>query len=94
MEKPDDGEREIVSVKVIPNAPRNEISGWRNHELLVRIASAPTDGKANEALLGLLADKLGCRKAEIGLEKGAASRHKAISIPRGSLARLGPLSSV
>ena len=70
-----------IDVKVIPNASKNELikteAGYT-----ARIASAPVDGKANEALIALLSDKLGVAKKDIEIIKGRASRNKTILLRR------------
>ena len=41
----------VISVKVIPKASRNQIVGWVNDELKVRITTAPEKGEANAHLI-------------------------------------------
>jgi len=67
-------------VRVIPRASRDEIAGWQGEELRVRLRAPPVDGAANEALLRLLATRLGIPVASIELVTGAASRHKRLRI--------------
>jgi uncharacterized protein YggU (UPF0235/DUF167 family) len=50
-------------------------------ELEVRVAQAPADGAANEAVVELLAKALGIRRSEVAITSGAASRHKRVSLP-------------
>jgi len=59
----------------------------------VRVAEAPADGAANEALVTLLAKALGVTRSELSIISGATSRHKRVAIPfdaaeaRGRLAK-------
>ena len=62
------------------------MGGWRagpdgREELEVRVAEAPSDGAANEAVIRLLAKELGISRSEVAIASGAASRHKRLAIP-------------
>ena len=62
------------------------VGGWRSGadgrgELEVRVAEAPADGAANEAVLKLLAAALGVSRSQLTIISGAASRHKRVAIP-------------
>lgn len=70
----------VISVKVIPNAKRNEIVGWENEELKIRIKAVPEDGKANEELIRFLAKTLKISKSQIEIVRGHTSRHKQLAI--------------
>ncbi len=71
----------MLSVRVMPNARHNGIEGIWN-ETFVKIAlSAPAvDGKANEALISLIADRLHIRKSAVSLISGIKSREKRLGI--------------
>jgi uncharacterized protein (TIGR00251 family) len=69
-----------LSVKVTPNAGRNEISGFKEGILLVKVAAPPERGKANKELIDFLAEKLGIKKSAVLITKGQTSRHKTIII--------------
>jgi uncharacterized protein len=68
------------AVRVIPRAGRTAIGGTRGHALLVRIASAPVDGAANDALTEFLAGVLGCPRRNVTIVSGQKSRDKRISV--------------
>jgi hypothetical protein len=62
--------------------------------LLARVRSAPEDGKANEALCKLIADKLGVAASKARLVAGAKSRLKQVAVtgePPALLAKLNAL---
>jgi uncharacterized protein (TIGR00251 family) len=67
-------------VRVIPRAGRSTIAGFRGGALLVRLAAAPVDGAANDALVAFLAGQLGCRKQDVSIVSGARSRDKRLQI--------------
>ena len=69
-----------LAVKVTPNAGRNEITGFKDGVLQVKVNAAPEKGKANKELTDFLAEKLGIRKSSILIVKGQASRHKVLLI--------------
>jgi uncharacterized protein (TIGR00251 family) len=70
-----------LSVRVIPNAGRDQIVGWVDDSLKVKLQAVPEDGKANKALCGLLAKAVGCRPRDVVILTGEKSRLKSVSIP-------------
>lgn len=73
-------ESATMRVRVIPRAGRTTIAGFRADALLVRLAAAPVDGAANEALVAFLADRLGCRRQDIAIVAGEKGRDKRLRI--------------
>jgi uncharacterized protein (TIGR00251 family) len=69
-----------LAVKLQPRASRNEIEGPLGDELRIKVTAPPVDAAANEALLRLLADALGCPRGGVQLVRGQTSRHKTIFI--------------
>jgi uncharacterized protein (TIGR00251 family) len=69
-----------LALKVTPNAGRNEIAGFKEDVLHVRIAAPPDKGKANKELTDFLSDKLGVKKSAISIIKGLTSRNKVLAI--------------
>ncbi len=70
-----------ITVRVTPRAGRNSIDGYAAGGVLrVRIAAAPADGKANEAVLHLLAKALGVPPTRVAVVAGATSRVKIIEV--------------
>ena len=66
----------VVSVRVTPRARRNEVGGVTNGMLQVRTTAPPADGKANQAVIKLLAKFIGVAPSRITLLRGTASRNK------------------
>ena len=66
-------------IKVIPNAKHNAVSqeagGFKVH-----LTAPATDGKANKALIELLARHCNVKKRQILITKGLQSRYKTIRI--------------
>lgn len=65
---------------VYPNAARNELAGFREGVLHLKVAAPPVRGKANKELIAFLAQKLGLSKGDLTILKGHSSRNKLISI--------------
>jgi uncharacterized protein (TIGR00251 family) len=67
-------------VRVIPRAGRSAVAGSRGDALLVRLAAAPVDGAANDALIAFLAERLDCRRQDLTIVSGARSRDKRVRV--------------
>jgi uncharacterized protein YggU (UPF0235/DUF167 family) len=70
---------------VTPRAGRDAIEGlWHDASgkgwLSVRLAAAPSDGAANEALIRLLAKKLSLKTRDVALVSGGSSRLKRLRL--------------
>jgi hypothetical protein len=70
----------FLVVRVTPRAGRDEIAGWQGDELRVRLRAPPVEGRANDALLRLLAARLGIPVSRIELVSGAAARVKRLRV--------------
>jgi len=70
----------ILSVHVVPGAARNEIIGVEGGTLKVRVAAPPVKGKANQALVKLLAKTLGLRKSQVEIVSGHRARRKMVKV--------------
>ena len=75
-------------VRVIPRAGRTALAGKRGDALLVRLAAAPVEGAANEALVTFLASLLGCPRRAIAIVAGAHTRDKRLHVDGLSAADL------
>lgn len=69
-----------LELKVIPNAPRNEVAGWLGTALKVKIHAPALEGRANDELLDFLAEKLGVPRRDVTLLRGDKSRQKVVRI--------------
>jgi len=72
-------------VRATPGAAKNEISGiWNGangeHRLAVKVTTAPDKGKANAAIVKLLAKCTGLPKSSLSIMSGETSRLKTIAI--------------
>jgi uncharacterized protein (TIGR00251 family) len=69
-----------LRLRVSPGASRAEIVGRHGEAWKVRVTAAPEAGKANEAVLDLLASVLSVPRRELELTSGRAARDKIVSI--------------
>lgn len=69
-----------VKVKVIPGARENGAVGFEGDILKVKLTAPPIEGKANKALVELLARLVGIRKGNVEIVKGLKSRQKLIRL--------------
>ncbi|MGB8602570.1 MAG: DUF167 family protein [Rhizomicrobium sp.] len=91
-----------LAIRLTPKGGRDAIEGWArdsagNVHLKARVRAVPEDGKANAALVGLLAKTLDIPKSHIAIIAGATARLKRIEITGDSaemsdrlISRLGP----
>ena len=70
----------MLNVRVTPRAGRDEIAGWREGVLQVRLRAPPVEGQANEALRRLLAKRLDVAPSAVEIVAGASSRSKWVRV--------------
>jgi len=75
----------ILPVHVVPGASRERIAGLHNGRVRVAVAAPPEKGKANKALVALLATALGVRKSQISVVRGETGREKDVLIASGQV---------
>jgi uncharacterized protein YggU (UPF0235/DUF167 family) len=68
-----------LAVRVTPGASRDAIEVVEDR-LLVRVRARALDGKANAAVLELVARGLGLAPSRVALLRGAASREKLLQV--------------
>ena len=69
-----------VSVRLTARAARDEISGFRGENLIVRVTAPPVDGRANKALRRLIAKRAGVAPSKVTIVRGEHSRDKVLRI--------------
>jgi uncharacterized protein (TIGR00251 family) len=70
----------VLQVKVKPNSRVSSFAEQPDGTWLAQLKSPPVDGKANAELVGLVAERFGCRKADVTIKAGAAGRMKLVKI--------------
>jgi len=79
------GDGVTIHVHAQPGAKRTEVAGVYGDSLKLRLASPPVDGKANECLIEFLARRLGVKRSQISITRGASSRRKTVFVAAAGL---------
>jgi len=87
----DRGEEIFFQLRLTPRGGRDAIEGWirgagDSEYLKVRVSAPPEDGKANAALIALLAKAFAMPKSAIRIVRGETARIKTIAIASSSAA--------
>lgn len=72
--------QENINIQVQPNARRNEVLGFEDGILHVKVAAPPVKGKANKELVLFLSQLIGVSKSSINIRSGLTSKRKVIAI--------------
>ena len=72
--------RATLTLHIQPGAKKTEVVGLHGNALKIRLAAPPVDGKANHALIGFIAERLGVAKSAITLKSGHSSRRKVLEL--------------
>ncbi len=66
----------VLSVRAQPRARRNAAVGEQAGALKVAVTAPPDKGRANEAIIEVLAETFGLKRSQVELISGATSRQK------------------
>jgi uncharacterized protein len=69
-----------LRLRVSPGARTNAIVGKHGDGWKIRVTAAPEDGKANDAVVRLLAEQLGLPAKSVTLVSGPSSRDKIVEL--------------
>jgi uncharacterized protein (TIGR00251 family) len=69
-----------ISLRVTPGASRDALVGWRGDVLRLRVTAPAQRGKANEAVLRLLAAALRVERRRLRIIRGQTSRQKVVLV--------------
>ena len=69
-----------LHLRVAPGAKHSAIVGRHGAAWKVRVSAPPEDGKANAAVVKLLADTLSLRERDVQIVSGHASRDKTVAL--------------
>lgn len=69
-----------LDVKAVPGARRDEVAGWLGDRLKIRISAPPEGGRANSAIVRLLATELGLKAGAVEIVRGPAAAEKTVLI--------------
>lgn len=67
-----------LRVKVVPGSSRNQIAGWHGGGLRIKVQAPAENGKANRAVIELLAEATNMPRTSLSISSGETSPHKVI----------------
>jgi len=70
----------VFAAKIVPGSSRTSACGLLNGMLKIKISAAPEKGKANRALVGFLAKKLGVKKKAVSIISGQTNPVKQVQV--------------
>ena len=88
----------ILHVRLTPKGGRDAIEGIETLSdgksvLKARVRAVPEDGKANDALVKLIAKTFGVSSSHVSLNSGATSRIKTLTIAGDAVALIATLNA-
>ena len=69
-----------ISLRVSPGAARPGVVGRRGSAWKVRVNAPPENGKANDAVVGLLAEALDVPRRDVAIVSGHGGRDKVVEL--------------
>jgi uncharacterized protein (TIGR00251 family) len=70
----------LLRVKVVPNSSRTQFAGMLGDAVKIKVAQPPEDGKANDAVVRLIAEALGIAPSRVSVTAGHTRPQKEIQI--------------
>ncbi len=77
-----------IALKVVPGSTREGIAGWLGDALKVRVRAPAEAGRANAAVVRVVAEALGLPADSVRIASGASSPKKILAIDGLDLAAL------
>ena len=78
----------MLDVLVQPRAARERVGPVHDDRLKVAVTAPPVDGKANAAVIRLLARTFGLKRADVTLRAGQSGRRKTLLLRGIDAARI------
>jgi uncharacterized protein (TIGR00251 family) len=69
-----------LAIRVQPRAKRTEVAGERGGAVVIRVSAPPVDGRANEAVTRLIAERLNVPRSAVEIVRGHGSRDKQVRV--------------
>ena len=69
-----------LAIRVQPRAKRTEIAGERAGAVVIRTHAPPVDGRANQAVCALIAERLKVPRTAVRIVRGESARDKLVRI--------------
>lgn len=69
-----------ISVRVKPKSKQQNIEQNSEGVWIINLKSAPIDGKANQELISVIAEKFKVKKSQVTIKSGLSNQNKIIEI--------------
>lgn len=70
-----------LRLKIVPGARQDKIAGILGDRLKIQVSAPPENGRANQAVINLLAKTLGLRPADLTIISGLSDARKTCRLP-------------
>lgn len=70
----------LISIKAVPGAKRDEVSGMLGDRVKIRVSAPAEGGKANDAICRVVAEKLGVRDRQVEIVSGHTNPEKVVRV--------------
>ncbi len=70
----------IITVKVVPGSKKTRVVGRYGDAIKVQVSAPPEGGKANEAVIAVLAGALGIHPNQISITRGHTQPRKTVQV--------------
>ncbi len=70
----------VFCAKIVPGSSKTAVCGVLGDKLKVKVAAAAEKGKANQCLIGFLAERLGVKKNAVRIVSGQSAAVKQIEV--------------
>ena len=77
-----------LAIRVQPRAKRTEVVGERAGAVVIRTTAPPVDGRANDAVRKLIAERAGVPQSAVEIVRGESGRDKIVRVAGRSAAEL------
>lgn len=82
-----------LRIKAVPGASRDAVAGMLGDRLKIRVSAPPEGGKANKAIVALLARELGLKPAQVEIVAGHTNPEKTVRLTGADPEKLDRLRS-
>lgn len=83
------GDHVRVHLKVVPGGSRDALLGRHGDRIRVKVAAPPEGGKANKAIVRLVAEALGVPKHDVEILRGHATPLKTVAVRGADIEAVG-----
>jgi len=87
-----DGEGVLIDVHVQPGARRDQVVGAYGGALKLAVQAPPEKGRANKAVVKLMARVLGLRRSDVAIVRGETGRRKVVRVAGVTVDRVRALA--